>query len=188
MIVLLIICFFFVIAAGSIIIHSIINGISPMPSSGRAKKRIIETINSIPPGGRIYELGSGWGSIIFPMAGRFPESEITAIENSPVPYLFSKCLGYIFFYRNLIISRENFYEVPLLNADVIFTYLHPNGMKRLKEKFEKELKKNTVVISNTFAVPGWKPVKVNEVSDMYHSKLYVYVIGKTSGTNIDIKK
>ncbi len=188
MIVLIIICFCFAAAAGSIIFHTTHNGISPMPSSSRVRKVILEIIHNTNPRGIIFELGSGWGSMTFPMARRFPESNITSIENSPVPYFFSKCMAQIFSYRNLKIFRENFYHVLLSDADVIFTYLYPGGMERLKEKFEKELKKNAVVISNTFAVPGWKPYRVIDVSDIFRSKIYIYLIGKTYESKVDLIK
>jgi len=30
------------------------------------------------------------------------------------------------------------------------------------------------VISNTFAIPGWKPISIYELDDMYRTKIYVY--------------
>ena len=48
-------------------------------------------------------------------------------------------------------------------------------MVRLQAKFERELKRETLVISSTFAVPAWKPRQIIEVDDLYHTKIYVYV-------------
>ena len=47
-------------------------------------------------------------------------------------------------------------------------------MKRLKEKLEAELKPGTLVISNTFAIPGWAYEKMLEVDDLYRTKIYLY--------------
>ena len=53
-------------------------------------------------------------------------------------------------------------------------YLYPGAMRQLKEKFIKELKPGTMIISNTFAIPGWIPQQVWEVNDLYKTKIYRY--------------
>jgi hypothetical protein len=53
--------------------------------------------------------------------------------------------------------------------------LYPEAMKRLRYKFEEELKPGALVISNTFAVPGWQSMSVIELEDLYRSKIYKYI-------------
>ena len=149
---------------------SIKNGIGPMPSSRKQKQLMIRSI----PGdmeGSIFELGSGWGSLAFLAARRFPQCRIIGYENSPIPFLFSKII-----YRssNLRYERKDFLHVSLSGAAVILCYLYPGGMERLKPKLETELKPRSWIITNTFAVPGWQPHAVAEVNDVYRSKIYVY--------------
>ena len=157
----------------SIIIWSLRNGISPMPTSSKAKQCLL---SAVPANfnGIIYELGSGWGTLAFPLAERFPQSQVIAYESAPVPYFFSKIRHLLAPLPNLQIQRQDFFQVPLANAGLIVCYLYPGAMHRLKRKFEQELNPNTLVVSNTFGIPGWQPHKVFEVADIYRTKIYLY--------------
>ena len=141
-----------------------------MPTSSVARRTLLE---HLPPDleGKVIDLGSGWGNLIMPLAKRYPKAKIVGYENSPLPYTFSNLLNV---QKNLTIHREDFYGVPLDDADCVVCYLHPKGMERLKEKFERELRPGTPVISHTFAIPGWKPEKTIQVDDLHHSRLYFY--------------
>lgn len=151
-----------------VVIWSYLNGISPMPTTRKAKLAVI----SLFPGdvnGTIYELGSGWGTLMKPLCEHFPDKKIVGIENSPVPYLFSKL-------RYTNIEYGNFFNKDLSDSGLVICYLYPAAMKKLKSKFEKELKPGTWVISNTFAIPGWTPVKKITVSDIYNTPVYLYFL------------
>lgn len=163
-----------IISAGSIIIHSLINGISPMPSSPKMTRALLDVLQELDITGNVYELGSGWGTLALAVAGQFPGCMVKAWENSPVPWLFSTALKSITRKKNINFIRQDLFKAPLSEADVIITYLHPKAMEKLKLKFESELKKNTLIISNTFAVRGWKPEKIYQMKDIYRSRIYVY--------------
>jgi len=167
----------FLVTAGSIIIYTIKNGISPMPTSPRIKKIILKIISELNFDGKIYELGSGWGTLAFPMARNKKKSLIHAYENSTIPFIFTKLINSIFHYNNLKIRKRDFYNISLKEADIVVCYLHTRGMEKLQEKFDKELRDGTIVISSTFAVPNWKPESIIQTSDIYRSKVYIYRIG-----------
>ena len=168
--------FFLLFFAGllSIVFYTIRYGISPMPSSAKAKSRMLESI-PLDTKGIIYELGSGWGSIALPLSSRFPNCIIRAYEISPIPWLVSVTINYLFnSNKNLIIHRKDFYNCSLQDASVVVCYLYPGAMNKLKFKFETELKPGTIIISNTFAIPGWTPNSVYELNDIYKTKIYLY--------------
>ena len=52
-------------------------------------------------------------------------------------------------------------------------YLFPAGMERLKEKFERELRPGTKVVSHTHGVPGWEPLETIEVDA---TPIYIYEV------------
>lgn len=138
----------------------------------------MKLLEDMPPdfSGVIYELGSGWGTLAFPLANKFPSCLVIAVENSPFPYLVSKLRGFIFPLKNLVMQKEDFFQVSLKDARVVVCYLYPGAMSQLKEKFEKELREDSWVISNTFAIPGWKPVKEITLTDCYRTKIYLYSV------------
>lgn len=161
-------------AAGSIIAYSLYNGITPMPTSPRVRRKLLEIIIEQRIAGTVFELGSGWGTLALPLARVLPHCHIIAYENSPIPYLFSRFARTLYQLDNLEIIRENFYRASLAEADLVFCYLYPRAMERLRSKFERELKEKCLVISSTFAVPQWRAERVAEASDYYRTKIYVY--------------
>lgn len=155
------------------IIYTFLYGISPMPSSGIARKAILKVIPENQKG-NIYELGSGWGTLALPIAKQCPKAMVKGFEISPIPWIVSKILQLFCGYPNLNFYRKDFFHVSLDDASIVVCYLYPEAMKQLKNKLEKELKPGSVVISNTFAIPGWTPEHVHTLDDLYHTKIYVY--------------
>lgn len=156
-----------------IVIYSLWLGITPMPTSPKVKKELLALLPDKIEG-TIYELGSGWGTLARPLAIMYQENNVLAYELSPIPFLLSQLLNLVFPKRNLRIERVDFFEKKLDTAGLVVCYLYPGAMAKLKNKFEAELKPGTWVISNTFAVPGWKSVVTVEVNDLYRSKVYLY--------------
>jgi len=163
-----------VYAVITIVWYTIRNGISPMPTGLRVQRAIFDVLQNIDPDGVVVELGSGWGTLASGIARRFPSCRVTAFENSPVPYLFSQFSQCVMPVTNLVIERRDFYGISLTDADVVICYLYSGAMERLREKFERELRSGTWVISHTFAVPAWTPNEVVEARDLYHTKVYIY--------------
>ncbi|MBD3393179.1 MAG: methyltransferase [Chitinivibrionales bacterium] len=124
--------------------------------------------------GDIVELGAGWGTLAFPLAKGFPHIRVTAVEISPVPFLFLQLRALVQKRANLEIVRRDILSVSLARAGLVTCYLYPDAMKKLKPKFENELQPGTVVVSNTFAVPGWEPSRVGELEDLYRTRIYEY--------------
>ena len=171
-----------ILAAISIIFHTMYNRISPIPTSSRIRKLMLEGCKGMQIRGSIIELGSGWGSLAFPLASACPQTRVIGYENSPVPYLFSRLRLVIQRRPNLRIRYKNFYNVSLKEAGLIVCYLYPKGMEKLRKKFDKELEPGACVISNTFAVPGWEPEKTVEADDLYKSKVYFYAFQRRGGS------
>lgn len=163
----------------SISIMSLRNGITPTPTGPKSKKKIANALRELPEG-EIYELGSGWGTVALMLAKKYPKHNVHAIENSFFPYLASLCLSKLFGYKNLYIERRDFFEVNLKDAVLVYCYLYSEAMEKLKTKFENELPNNTIVISNTFAINGWKPQTILTVNDLYNSKIYFYKMNRMS--------
>lgn len=157
----------------SVVMWSVRNGISPMPTSGKVRKIILDASLKASQG-TIFELGSGWGTLLLPLAKGHPRCRVIGYETSPIPYYVSKVRGMISGSDNLKVVRSDFFHEPLHEAALIVCYLYPGAMKMLKQKFDEELKPGTLVISNTFSIPGWEPLEVHVADDMYRTKVYVY--------------
>lgn len=163
--------------AVSVVTWSLKNGISPMPSSSKAKLSLLSLL-PVNLGGNVYELGSGWGTLLIPLAKKYPHCQMTGFETSPLPFWSSRLWLSMTNLSNVKLARKDFFFVDLSDASLIVCYLYPGAMKKLNAKFDAELKPGTLVISNTFAVPEWKAESILEIHDLYRTKIYLYRISE----------
>ena len=164
------------LAVASVIYYGIRLGITPMPSS---RKAIATLIGLIPDttDGKIVDLGSGWGTLAYPIAKRFPNAEVVGYELSPLPWLYSRAKAVLVRRPNLSLLRRSVFDADLSDVDVVVVYLHPAAMRKLGPKFERELRPGTLVLSNTFAVPKWEPTQTYHLGKSWLSTsndIYVY--------------
>ena len=161
------------LSGASIVIYTMGNGISPSPTGGKTKRVLLQAIGEIGPSGKVCELGLGWGTLALPIAARYPEIRLIGYENSPVPYWIARIRASLQG-KGIHIERANFLEVDLRDLDLIVCYQSPSIMSKLRLKFDEELKDSAYVVSNTFALPGWKPLRTVIVPDVYRTKVYIY--------------
>ncbi len=154
----------------SICYWTIKNGISPMPTSRKVQRALIKALPDTVTG-PIVELGSGWGNLAYSLAKKYEMSEVIGYETSPIPYIVSKL---IFRRNNLCFIRRDFFTEPFQDGSMAVCYLYPGAMQKLKLKLEKEAPHDLLVVTHTFAIPGWVPVKTMEVDDLYRTKIYFY--------------
>ncbi len=119
----------------------------------------------------IYDLGSGDGQALITAAKLGAKGVGVEIDISRV--LISKILFRLNGVSDKIeIRRKNFFDVDLTGATVVFAYLVPKTLARLKPKFLKELKPGTRIVTFVYRIdlPLIASDKKNEV--------YVYEIPK----------
>ncbi len=127
----------------------------------------------IKEGDVFYELGSGDGRLVIAAALRGAKSY--GIEIDTLRALYSRLWLKVLRLRNAQIIKDNFFNVDLSEATVISTYLLTQTNEKLKEKFLKELKKGTRVVTTGFLIPGWEPVKINPKGPIY-GPIYLYIV------------
>lgn len=100
----------------------------------------------------VYDLGSGDGTALSVAAAEFKARGV-GIEIDPLRYLFSKIMLSINGQNKKIkVFKKNFFDVNISDASVIFVYLVPKALERLRPKFEKELKKGTRIVSLKYEI------------------------------------
>ncbi len=102
-------------------------------------------------GETVYDLGSGDGGSLIIAAKEF-NAKAVGVEIDPLRYYISKLLTKMNGLSNVKIIKKNFFDVDISNADVVFVYLVPNALKRLKPKFQKELKKSARIVSIKYEI------------------------------------
>jgi hypothetical protein len=86
-----------------------------------------------------------------------PQAHVVGYEISILAWSTAQLLNNIYgLGRRGEVRYKNFYKENLSEFDVIYCFLTPMAMKRLKDKFERELKPGARVVSYAFQVPGWE--------------------------------
>jgi hypothetical protein len=70
----------------------------------------------------------------------------------------------------------DFWKTNLAEFDVVYAFLSPVPMPALWEKACLEMRKGSVLVSNSFVIPNVKAKRVIEVGDRRKTRLYVYVL------------
>lgn len=119
----------------------------------------------------VFDLGFGSGRALF--EAEKIGARAVGLELSPLAYYFVKTLIFLRKTDRIEIYRENFFETDLSEADVVFCFLTPKAMERLKPKFKRELKKGTKIISYSFSIKDWQS---KHTLEGYPGKVFIYEI------------
>ncbi len=107
--------------------------------------------------------------------------ECTSIGVEILPHLVKICLERVSRERlwdRVVIVWGDLLKFNYQIATAVTLYLGPELNEKLRPKLERELRPGTRVVSHDFEVPGWKPIKVVEVSGPDKKrKLYLYEVG-----------
>lgn len=152
---------------------TVILGISPMPSSRKARQAMM-ALTAETGEGTIFELGSGWGNLLIPLALAHPQRHIVGYELSFLPWLISKVIIKVRGIKNIQLQRKNFLNSDLTEASVLVCYLYPGAMTEIEKKLKAEESNIRYLISNSFALPSYQPIKKIQLKDFYKSNVYLY--------------
>lgn len=113
-----------------------IAGISAAPWLPTRKKDIAHLLEHVEVhnGDRVYELGSGSGTILLALAKRHPGATFVGCEISILPYAISKLRLLLSGLSNVEIRYQNLFNTSLTDADVVFFYLLDKAYPKLKRK------------------------------------------------------
>ncbi|MDD5040863.1 MAG: class I SAM-dependent methyltransferase [Candidatus Peribacteraceae bacterium] len=122
----------------------------------------------------VYDIGAGDGRILLTAKRLHPHVRAVGWEYVPTVWLLGK-------FRIWWSGQEVTFRLgdsrtqDMHDADCIFLYLYSTVMSSLEEKFDRELKPGTKVLSHVFPFPHRQPVAQKEVSWLKgRSKIYLY--------------
>ena len=123
---------------------------------------------------RFIDLGAGLGSVTLPLARARPEVQVSGVENAPatwlIGYLRTRGLG------NCTWLWGDLWRTDLAHYDVAYAFLSPAPMAALWAKAQREMPPGSLLVSNSFAVPGRDADRVVELDDARQTRLYCYLL------------
>jgi len=120
------------------------------------------------PYAHVAELGAGDGRIVFALAKA--GIKVTGIEVNPFFSLWMRLRSAISGYTNVVINNGDFFKQDLNKYNIVVAYLLPDVMGKLETKIYQEMRKGSILLTNTFTLKKHKPSKIIK------KKLYVYEI------------
>lgn len=118
----------------------------------------------------VYDLGSGTGTALGVAAKEFGASGV-GIEIDPLRFIISILMIYIIKVQDrIIIKKKNFFSEDLSSATVVFAYLVPKALERLKPKLLRELKPGTLMVSFRYKI-SLPLVAYDKINDIYLYKI-----------------
>lgn len=130
-------------------------------------------LNLLPPGPcRVLDLGCGDASLLRRLARKRPESQFVGLEHAPLTWLWARVASGGL--PNLSVRREDFWRHRLTGYDLVYAFLSPVPMARLRDKASAEMNSGAVLVSNSFPLPDLAEDMRIAVGDRAMSYFYVY--------------
>lgn len=136
-------------------------------SSARAAE---ELAARLPRAGSLMDLGCGLGGPLARVHRLRPDARLAGVEAAPLNWLWAKLrlLG------RAEVTLGSLWRVDLSSHDLVYAYLSPAPMAELWDKARREMKSGSLLVSNSFAVPGQEPDEVVELQDLSQSRLLIW--------------
>jgi SAM-dependent methyltransferase len=129
----------------------------PLYHSNRAAWAALLTL--LPPIPHAFaDLGAGLGGPLAFLARARPDSRFYGVEASPLTWLAARlrtlpCRG------NCSVRWGSLWREDLGRYDVVYAFLSPAPMPALWAKAVREMKPGSLLVSNSFTVPGQEPLR-----------------------------
>jgi SAM-dependent methyltransferase len=151
-----------------------------LPTSKKAILEVIKIIKKYNPKAlNFYDLGCGHGKVVLEIKKEMPNLNVYGVDKDGIRIFFAKIKALIL-KRKINFINENIFNIDLSKADVLYTYLWYDLMPILEEKVKKELKKGSIIITNTSHFSNLKPIETvrvhPKIKDENFEKLFVYKI------------
>lgn len=123
-------------------------------------------------GARLIDLGAGVGSVVCRLARLRPDAQVVGVENAPATWLVGRLRTYAL--GNCEWYWKDLWRTDLAAFDVAYAFLSPAPMAELWRKVEREMRPGSMLVSNSFPVPGRDPDEVIDLDDARRTRLYCY--------------
>jgi len=146
---------------------------APFVATSRARRKEILNLMELKAGDIVYDLGAGTGDMMLFFAKKHGV-KVIGFELSPLLCAIAQSRIFINGMSNASLRLKNFFTADLGPATVVYCYLMPKTIEKLRNKFERELKRGTKIVSFAFPLKWLKPYAVISGSGM--PKVFFYRI------------
>lgn len=155
--VILLSLFIFLLLLDFYLISLLISSFFGAPYVPTDKKILNKILSKLPlKKNRVFiELGCGDGRVVKYAVEKYQVKGI-GIDINPYLILILKIINKLKGSNNPQFIYQDVFKTKLNRASYIYIFLMPNMLNKLKEKFQEELNKGTLIISHGFKIPQWE--------------------------------
>lgn len=148
----------------------------PVPTVGGVKEGMLkgteEYIKNMPHA-TVVDLGSGWGSLLLPLAAKYPQHTFIGYERVWLPYIVSRWRTRKL--SNIKIYRQDFFTADFTDADAILCFQLASIMQKLLPYLQKHISKTVRIYVNRYPFKDLEPLEKVSVEGDY-AVYYAYDI------------
>jgi hypothetical protein len=152
----------FLLVFGTMVWASL-SGAPWLPSWKKDIRAVLREID-FKPTDVIYDLGSGDGRWLLEVAKYYKVKKIIGYEISFLFYFWSRIKILFSGYPQIQVKFKDLFKADFAQADIIFCFLLPKTIAKLKSKFESEMKPGSLLVSYTFKLHDHNPEKIVKIS------------------------
>ncbi len=150
------------------------NKLAPyVTTPARVVERMLEMAHP-KPGETLYDLGCGDGRILISAVEKYKVKAV-GVEISPKVAEAAKAqIAHAGLSGQARVIQGDLLEVDFTGADIVAIYLDTKLNEALRPHLEQYLKAGARVVSHDYAIPGWKPSKVDKTGGDHGHLIYLY--------------
>ena len=141
-------------------------------SSAPAERALQQLLDPLPDDAAFIDLGSGLAGSLTRLARANPQRQFHGVESAPLVFL----LGWL---RSLPLANcrvryGSLWQIDLAPYALVYCFLSPAPMPRVWDKAQAEMGHGSLLVSNSFAIPGVAPAQRIELHDWRAGALLVW--------------
>jgi len=154
------------------LIYSYFSGASLVSSSVAEIKKILNII-PIRKGCVVLELGCGYGNFLIYASKKYQIKGVGVDINPVAIFLANLNKWFLKSDGNISFKRENILNTNLLEADIIYLFLFPKLLEKLKNNLLTKTKNQVIIISHGFKINFMKQYLVKIIEGKkFHTYIY----------------
>jgi len=156
-----------------------VNKLAPFVSSPvHIVERMLELAH-LKAGETLYDLGSGDGRIVIAAAEKY-KAKAVGVEISPkLVAQANEAIQKEGLSDQAKVVQGDVLETDVSGADVVTMYLGASLNEKLRPRLERLLHAGARVVSHDYAIPGWKPTRVDRAEGRRTHLIYLYEMPPT---------
>lgn len=152
------------------LVYSMLMG-SPYVKTKTKRIEVILNNADLKPKQKFIDLGCGDGIVLRTAVKNYHVLGV-GIDINPLLIYRARIVSYLEKTKSIRFYKKNIFEADISKADVIYMFLLPKLLVKLKEKLETESKKRALIISHGFEIEGWRKYMIKKIKDKPFSTYY----------------